>query len=161
MKKWIFILTGLIAVLLLFTYLFIPNIITLKTEKGIAVTQQGLHRMLLDSSNVEKWWPGDNAISKGFTYNEHSYKIINNNISLLAVIISNKQNNISSSLYIISVNTDSVQLVWVGAMASSYNPIKRISAWLKAKNLNNDMNTIMEKIKTFYGNYENIFFHTW
>ena len=157
MKKWIFILTALFLVLLLCTYLLIPNIITLKSEQAVAVTQQGLHRMLLDSSNVAKWWPGEISTSERFTYHGHAYKIVDNNISLLPVIIRNNETAINTSLYIISVTQDSVQLAWVGGVASSYNPLQRIKAWLSAKELNSDMDTIMKKIKIFFSKPENIY----
>jgi hypothetical protein len=157
MKKKIFI--GLVAALLLLlsVYFFIPNIISLKSEQGINVTQAGLHRMLLDTNSIKKWWPGSTGSGEKFSYNGYDYKFSNNNISLLPITISNAQKNINTSLYLVSVKNDSVQLAWIGAVASSYNPIKRISAWLNAKSLNRDMNMLIKKMQTFYSNYENIY----
>jgi hypothetical protein len=160
MKKWLFGVLFFALLLLAALYIFIPNIVTFKNSIGIKVTQQGLYRMLLDSNNVQKWWPGNE--SKGsakekFFLNGYYYKIYANNISLIPVTITNNETDLKTSLYIISLETDSVQLAWVGSMITSYNPVKRFFAWRKAKKINSDMNSILQKMQPFYSNPENIY----
>ena len=160
MKKWLFGVLFFASLLLAALYIFIPNIITLKSNIGIKVTQQGLYRMLLDTNNVQKWWPGNeskNTDENKFSLNGYYYKIYANNISLAPVTITNPETNLKTSLYIISLETDSVQLAWVGSMVTSYNPVKRFFAWQKAKKINSDMNSILQKMQPFYSNPENIY----
>ncbi len=160
MKKWF---TGVLIVALLLLaslYVFIPNVVALKSDINIKVTQQGLYRMLLDSNNVKKWWPGNR--NKGmaenkFSLNGYDYKIYANNISLLPVTITNTETELKTSLYFISLQTDSVKLVWMGAMVTSYNPVKRFFAWQKAKRINSDMNSILQQMELFYSKDENIY----
>ena len=53
MKKW-FAGVLIVALLLLASlYVFIPNVVALKSDISIKVTQQGLYRMLLDNNNVK------------------------------------------------------------------------------------------------------------
>jgi hypothetical protein len=158
MKKWF---AGLLIIILLSLasiYIFIPNIVSLKSSINIKVTQQGLYRMLLDNASVKKWWPENKDISEGkFPLNGYDYKIYANNISLAPVTITNTETDLKTSLYIISLQTDSVQLAWVGSMVTSYNPVKRFLAWQKARKINSDMNGILQKMQSFYSNSENIY----
>lgn len=157
MKNWLLYLVTFITLLVICTYAFIPNIISIKNEKDIHVTQQGLHRMLLDKSNIQKWWPGTIDNEGVLVYNGNNYNFINNNISLIAAPVKNKKDSINSSLYIVSLATDSVHLAWVGKVASSYNPVKRFTIWRKTKKMSDDMDAIMIKMKGFYSNEENIY----
>jgi hypothetical protein len=160
MKKW-FVGFFIVALLLLASvYIFIPNVVALKGNIGIKVTQQGLYRMLLDNTSVKKWWPSNEikASSKdNFSLNGYNYKIYANNISLVPITITNNETNLSTSLYIISMQTDSVELAWVGAMSTSYNPIKRFFAWQKVKEINRGMNTVLQKMRLFFSKEENIY----
>lgn len=157
MKKKLLFFTALIVLLLVCTYAFIPNIVTIKGEGSIRVTQQGLHRSILDKDNMKKWWPGTIDPSGALQYNGNNYRFVNNNISLIAAAINSTEDSINSSLYIVSLATDSVQLAWVGKTVTSYNPVKRFTKWLKAKNINEDIGMLLQKMKAFYSNNENIY----
>jgi hypothetical protein len=156
MKK---IIIGFIVFVLLFmggVYLFIPNVIKLKSSAGINTTRTGLNRMLLDKTNVAKWWPGKIS-NDSFYLNDFVYTIRNSNITVMPIFIADKKVKISTSLFLIEIRTDFTNLEWVGAMASSYNPIKRIAACFKAKKIEADMQTILNKMEAFYKLPENIY----
>jgi hypothetical protein len=156
MKK---IIIGFIVFVLLFmggVYLFIPNIIKLKSSTGINTTRTGLNRMLLDKANVAKWWPGKIS-NDSFYLNDFVYTIRNSNITVMPIFIADKNVTISTSLFLIEIRTDFTNLEWVGAMASSYNPFKRIAAYLKAKKIEADMQNVLNKMEAFYKVAENIY----
>ena len=156
MKKIIFGL--LIMVLLLWgaVYLFIPNIIKLKSTIGIKATRPGLNRMLLDKNSVAKWWPGKIS-NDSFYLNNFAYRFSNSNISVLPVSIYTKTINLPTSLFFVEILTDSTKLEWVGAMATSYNPFKRLAAFFKAKKVETDMLIVLKKMENFYKVPENIY----
>ena len=157
MKKKVVAALGLIMLAIGFLYIFIPNIITLKSSAAIKVTPKGLHRVLLDKQSMAKWWPG-NISNDSFYFNGRSYQIYDNTISLMPInIIENNEAIINSSLLIIKIETDSVKLEWLGNYITSYNPINRLSAYFKAKDINNDMNTILQKIQQNYSLPKNIY----
>jgi hypothetical protein len=146
MKKIIiaaFILMMLIGSL----YIFIPNIVRLKSSTGIKTTQKGLQRMLLNNKNVANWWPG--------TINKDSF--YDNSITLLPIIIENKETSIKSTLFLISIQTDSLNLEWVAQTISSYNPVKRFTSYIKARQINNDMDMVLKKMKQYYSFPKNIY----
>jgi hypothetical protein len=160
MKKWFagLLIIGLLSLASL--YVFIPSVVSLKSTTSIKVTQQGLYRMLLDKNNVQKWWPGNEskaAADGKLSLGGYNYTIYNNNISLMPVHITGNETALKTSLYIISLQTDSVQLAWAGSMITSYNPVKRFFAWQKAKKINSDMKSILQKMQSFYSVNENIY----
>jgi hypothetical protein len=156
MKKWLVIISGVILAFIGGVYVFIPNVITLKSSIGINTTQKGLQRMLLNNKNVANWWPG--IINKdSFYLNGYSYQIHDNNITLLPIIIENKEISIKSTLFFISIQIDSLNLEWVGQTITFYNPVKRFNAYLEARQINNDMDMVLQKIKQYYSLPENIY----
>ncbi len=153
------IIVGLVVFVLLVigaAYLFIPNIIKLKSNIGIDATRTGLNRMLLDKANVAKWWPGKIS-NDSFYLNDFVYAIHNSNISVMPIFIADKNVSISTSLFLIEMRTDFTNLEWVGATVSSYNPVKRIAAYFRAKKIERDMQTILNKMEIFYKVQENIY----
>ncbi len=156
MKKWIAFF--LVAAALLFgaVYLFIPNIVKLKASKGIGATRPGLYRSLLDKQNVAKWWPGK-VSNDSFYFNDFVYTINNSNITVLPVTVAGEGIHLSSSLFLIAIVKDSTQMEWVSAMATSYNPLKRMQTYFKAKKIEGDMLSILKKMEPFYSTTENIY----
>ncbi len=157
MKKKVVAAVGLIMLAMAFLYIFIPNIITFKSSAAIKVTQKGLHRILLDKQSMAKWWPGS-VSNDSFYFNGRSYQIYDNTISLMPInIMENNKAIINSSLLLIKIETDSLKLEWVGNYISSNNPINRLSAYFEAKDINHDMNTILQKIQQTYSLPKNIY----
>ncbi len=156
MKKWIAGILVVIVLLLVSLYVLIPNIVSLKANIAIKATRPGINRMMLDKQSVAKWWPGK-IVSDGFLLNDFAYKINNGNITAMPITISGQNNIIPSSLFLVSITTDSTHLEWVGAMVTSYTPLKRWEVYQHAKKLNRDMTTILEKMQAYYSKQENIY----
>jgi hypothetical protein len=156
MKRWGIGFLVVILLLLVCVYTFIPNIVILKSNVAIKATRAGVHRMLLDKNNITKWWPG-RINNDSLFFNTLSYQINDNNITVMPVAINGQSTIISTSLFLIEVKIDSTQLEWVGAMVTSYNPVKRFFAYLKARSINNDMTAILQKAEAFYKIPENIY----
>jgi len=156
MNKLRIVFGAVIVFLLFFIYVFIPNYIHLKAGIGIKATGNALYRVLLDTSQVSSWWPGE--ITGGRCYlNDDIYTIRNGNITVLPVFIESQNREIKTSLFLITIVTDSTRLEWVGSLKTSINPFKRISEYLEGKKINSNMNSILEKIQIFYSNPVNIY----
>ncbi len=156
MKKWIAGILVAVVLLLVSLYVLIPNIVSLKANIAIKATRPGINRMLLDQKSVAKWWPGK-IVGDSFLLNDFAYKIDNGNITAMPVTISGHNNIIPSSLFLVSITTDSTHLEWVCGMVTSYSPLKRWEAYQIAKNLNRDMTAILEKMQSFHTNPQNIY----
>jgi hypothetical protein len=156
MKKWIIGFITITVTIIGSIYLFIPNTITIRNTIGINATRQGLYRMLLDKNSVEKWWPGKTT-NDSFFFNDFTYRINNSNITVLPVFIKGQNVNLSTSLFLVALNKDSTQLEWVTSTTTSYNILKRFSAYLRAKKIKYDMATILQKMEVFYSVPKNIY----
>jgi effector-binding domain-containing protein len=156
MKNKIIFVIIVIAILLGGDYLFIPNIVVLKSSTTINVTQDGLHRMLLNKKSVAKWWPGS-IKNEVYYFNDIAYAINDNNISLLPIILKKDDLQINTSFYLITIDKEQVNIEWVGKTITSYNPIKRILAYVNAKKINADMDVVLNNIKKHYTASENIY----
>lgn len=149
---------GLLVVTMLLgsVYVFIPDIISIKSGITIKATRPGLHRMLQDKSNVAKWWPGKIS-NDSFYLADFIYTFNNGDITVLPVSLTDGKTNLSTSLFLLSHEVDSTQLEWVGTMGTSYNPIKRFAKYLQAKKINSDMVSILQEMQSFYSKPENIY----
>jgi hypothetical protein len=156
MKKKLIVVFILVTSIIGCLYIFIPNILILKSNIVIPTTQKGLHRMLLDRENIAKWWPG-NICNDSLFFNTHSYNIRDNNITLMPIQIENQEISINSSLFFITLKIDSIKLEWVGKTITSYNPIKRFITFRKVMKLNDDMNIILQKMQKHFSMPENIY----
>ena len=158
MKKRIFVYVAAALLLfgLLFVYVFIPGIIELKAEEEIRVTESGLHRMLVNEKSIEKWWPGVTSNNE-FSLNGNTYTFHDNTIALLPVLISDLKTNTETQLVFIPLPQGTLRVAWVGKMATSYNPFKRVQLWVKASALQRDLGTILERMKPYYEKQENIY----
>ena len=73
------------------------------------------------------------------------------------VSISNNQISLNSLISMISINADSIAIEWKSYMPETSNPIKRLRNYLKARKLQHNMDTILERLKIFLGNDENVY----
>ena len=156
MKKWLWALAGVFLLLVSFIYLFIPDIIAVKASAVINIPGTAIHRMLLNTENRAKWWPGKTVKDK-FLLNGYNYTIGNGNITVMPVSISSQDDEVTTSLFLTSVVTDSTQLQWIGSITSSYNPVKRVKQFFLAKNLSEDMAGILKKMQLFYSQQINVY----
>jgi hypothetical protein len=162
MKKWPIAILILLLLLVASTYIFIPNIISVNKSMPINVTQQGLQRNLFDEKTWTKWWPGssgatDNDSLSSFIFNGYTYTISGKNIFSLPISITQKDTLAITTLTFVSTRLDSTQIYWQAAIPTSYNPLKRLQIYFKAKQISNDMMTILEKIQSFYSRSENVY----
>lgn len=156
MKKWLWALTGILLLLVSFIYLFIPNNITIKATAVINIPGTAIHRMLLNTENRAKWWPGKMENDQ-FALNGYTYTIGNGNVTVMPVNISSLNAELTTSLFLTSIVTDSTQVQWIGSVTSSYNPVIRLKQFFQAKKLSADMAGILKKMQLFYSQQINVY----
>jgi hypothetical protein len=149
---------------LLGIYLFIPARITFSKVLIIPTKITIANRFLIDESRWGKWFPHDsvNTLSPPpgknvFSYKNYFYSMEKKSIDVAQVSISNNQIFLQSLIRIISLNADSVAIEWKSEMPVASNPFKRISNYIKAKELRNNMGDILEHLQTFLGNSEKVY----
>ncbi|MCC6287732.1 MAG: hypothetical protein IT249_07595 [Chitinophagaceae bacterium] len=160
MKKWFVIVIVLIVVAITLVYVIIPSSVSFRSSVSIKTTNSALSRLLQDKNSICKWWPGSidsSGIEKKFSLNNRNYKIVVNNISLLPVIIETNGSKLNSALYMISSQPGNVVLEWVINTPASKHIFSRITQYLQAKNLKQDMQKILENIHRYFSDEKNIY----
>ncbi|MFN2439803.1 MAG: hypothetical protein ABR503_11440 [Chitinophagaceae bacterium] len=163
MKKWLVVFLILFLILFALLYLFIPNVISISRKISVKANAEGLYRNLEVHKKWQLWWPGtDTTIATDrpeqiFYLNGYAYTIEDKSINSLSISISDNKISTKTLLHIIPLKTDSVKLVWTGAMATSINPLIRIHRYFKAKDIERNLEKILEGMKTFFSKNENIY----
>ncbi len=156
MKKLILSITGILLLLSLSTYIFIPKIIVVNKSVIIENNLQGLHRSLAESANWLKWWPEPVTENKKIL-NENVYSVTDHTYSSVLVEIKNENTLVKSSLNLIPLSTDSVKLELSAEIPGSYNPYKRLHAYFYATTLRKDFTKILNAAKDFYKSTEAVY----
>ncbi len=74
-----------------------------------------------------------------------------------SIIIKNNSILINSFLNIIQLDSDSVAIQWKGQSATASGPIKIFENYLQGKKLENNIEELLQKMKTFLENKENLY----
>lgn len=165
MKKWLIRLTALVVLLLAGSYVFVPGKLTIAAVTLINATSKGTYRCLSEKNKWPKWWPDSDSkqhSSTGnkedlFVYNGSTYQISQQLFNTIEVLIQNNNYKINSFLYVIPLRADSVAIEWKGFLQTSLNPLTRMRQYLQARDLKNDMTTILARLKPFLEKKENIY----
>jgi len=163
MKRLLIVLLTFATLLIVAIYVFIPNTISLKCNVSLSAPQQALYRAIAENNNWEAWWPGELKPDTGntgnwlYSYDDVMYRQTDKTTSSLFFSTKTKNSNASSLLSFIHLKQDSTDLIWDAAVTTSYNPIKRLQIYFDTKKLDNNLNSILQKIQTHFSLTENLY----
>lgn len=152
MKKWIVGIIVLLVLSVLAVYIFIPNKIVVSQSASFATNRGGFYRNVMEQVNWAKWWPGDKKDSAQhiFRFNDFTYTVKDRQISSLVIDVKNDKLNYASSFTMIAPTTDSVTVSWENSIASSMNPLERISIYQQSKKLKADIDVLMDSLQHYF-----------
>jgi hypothetical protein len=160
MKKRLIAIVVILVVLFGSIYLFIPNYVSINHQISVSANSQGLRRNLFAENSWSTWWPGKSSDSAGhWIYKDNTYFITEKGVSAMFIAIRKKDFATLTSLTIAGERLNSTNMFWEARVPTSYNPLKRLQIYLNARKLNDDMKTILEKMKTHFSSTENIYGH--
>lgn len=157
MKKFLIIFSLVIVAFLAFTYLYIPNYISLREKTRIVISENGLKRVLLTETKLNKWWPGANANDSLLQYKNTSYKVIDKNFDGLIFLMESSSKTIKGTLSVFPAAKELMDITWESKMATSWNPLLRWKYYLAARQFKSNMRELLDTMKRFYDNGVNIY----
>ena len=163
MKRCFMGLIACILMLLFSVYFFIPDYVLLSSNTFVIATKEGLYRNLTGEENWTKWWPGKylNQINpqahRKFLFDNYGFQIEGIQINSLDISANKSNTEIKTSLHVFPSVSDSVKLLWEGVIHTSFNPLTRLQRYITAKELNKDMNIIIDKMRSYLSKNENIY----
>jgi hypothetical protein len=153
MKKVLIGLVLSITFLLAAVYLFIPPKIKIEATVPLNAALPGVFRTLINDSSWEKWWPGETP----FAYNKQVYSIKGKIFNVFDIDIYSDKDTINSRMELLTVETNTMSILWNAEQVSSNDPFKRFERYRHAKQTEKNMNAILQSIKTFLQKKENIY----
>jgi hypothetical protein len=153
MKKIVIGLVLSIAFLLAAVYLFIPPKTKIEASVPLNAALPGVFRTLINDSNWQKWWPAKTPL----VYNEQTYSIKGKFFNTFDIDIYSDKDTISSRLELVEVTANTMTVFWKAEQVSSKGPFKRFERYRHARQTEKDMNAILQSLKTFFQNKENIY----
>ena len=162
MKKWLITIFVFLLAILSAIYFFIPDYISINPNVSVVAQQKGLNRLLMNENDWVKWWPEKtanvtNEPQKRYAYNSHTYSITDKMLTSFIVFITGKGRETKTSLNILPALQDTVTVEWVAVIPTSYNPVKRVQAYLYSRRLHDDMDVILGKMRSFFSDQKNIY----
>lgn len=149
MKKWIIALSILVVLSVISIYIFIPSNLSISAVKGFNCTASGSFRTLSDQGKWAKWFPS--------SLDTNNYTINKLLLNTLYITIHNENDTIKSIIQLLPFSPDSTIIQWKCDMPTSNNPFNRIQRYQKAVAIKNDMDEILNHLRSFVEKPENIY----
>lgn len=146
------------AVISLLLYWFIPSHAVVKSAVAVNNNPKGVYRALVTKEEWKKWWPGSYDNKTGelkWHDNTFEYKGYTSNAVLLN--IKNPLFSISANIMLVPSQMRTQNIYWNAVVPTSYNPVKRVRAYLAAQSLEDDMQAILLSIEKFYTDTSNLY----
>jgi hypothetical protein len=166
MKKWLLgSCLGLICLLILGIYLFIPSKMTISIISLVSRPSNPVFRNLSFENKWRQWFPVDSARSSangsgmgtGFFYKEYVYRNIKPVNSAVSVTVSDGTDSINTNILIFQIPGDSTVIRWESNISTGLNPVKRVQTYQKALVLKKNMDFILKRFRSFVGDTRNIY----
>jgi len=156
MKKWLIGLFILAILLLLTAYIVIPAKLTISSITLMKANPRSAYRCLTDTTKWEKLF-GNSVGKNTFQYKNTVYKVNKKLFEGIEVLMEDKNLSITSLVKILSLNRDSSIISWSAPIENSANPFKKIEQYFVAHSLKNNMNSVLDNMKTFMEKEENVY----
>ncbi|MEN9685953.1 MAG: hypothetical protein RLZZ28_1739 [Bacteroidota bacterium] len=160
MKKLIYFLVSLFALLLFCVFLFIPAKIEFSTIVVMPTAENGTQRFVSDPAQWHKWWPVDSTVkndSGHFRWMGAAYSIQEQQYKSATIAISFNNNHYSSQLILIPLQKDSTIVQWKSSLNAGLNPFKRIRGYQDARQLKSGMTAVLKQLQLFLSKTEHIY----
>ncbi|HVU94899.1 MAG TPA: GyrI-like domain-containing protein [Puia sp.] len=150
MKKWVFVVAGVLLVAVVLIDVFIPSTLTVSRVELLKCRAVAAWPFLSEGSRWEGWWP-DSATRKDFHIQRLSYHVVH-------IGIRDPRGELSSQLRLLPVGIqDSTLLQWETQLHCGWSPLDRIRQYRRAAGLKNVMDRVLAKAGSFLSKKENLY----
>lgn len=162
MKKLVGFVILIFVVGLACIYIFIPAKLEISKIEYVNCNANGATRILGDENTWIKWWPHSDSlqshfVEKSFFYDAFRFQLLHKFYDGVAINISKGESSIDSRITMISVNADSVIVLWKCELATASNPFERVSNYYEAKRIRKNMGIVLASLHNFLENKDNIY----
>lgn len=165
MKKLIWFLLLLVVTGTIAIFLLIPQTIKIASVTTVHTTDIGTQRFLIDENQWPTWWHfTDNQTGKNekmqdrlFEMNGDRFQLKEKFYKSASINIYHDKDSLISRISIIPLQLDSTGIEWTASLEAGYNPIKRLTTYLQAKELVKNMDAVLTHLNSFLSHNENVY----
>jgi hypothetical protein len=156
MKKWIAILVVIVLLFFIAISLLIPSQFSVSNTILLKANPNSVYRCLMNEGKWEKIL-GENVSNNNFKQRKEMFKVKRKLMESLEVQIKEKGSFFPSLIKILPLNNDSSGIKWAIDIKNGPNPFKKIKNFFIARNLEAATADILDSMKKFLENEENIY----
>jgi len=153
MKRLFLVLLIVVVAAVAIAYFFIPQKLKITAVAEGSMNINAATRYLLNNDNWSKWWPGP----KVFHYKNIQYRISKKLLNSFEMQLYYRSDTLKNILQLIPLTVDSTAYAWSCEIESSRNPIKRWAQYLKARQIKNNLDVIIDSLKNHLEKEENVY----
>lgn len=162
MRKLILILLVILALCMASIYLLIPSSIPVSSAEVVKTPDVAAERYIIGEHQWIRWWnygESNAASSEGPVYRkgDYSYRQTGKFYKSIDIAIEKDGRKLSSKLLLIPLSVDSTGIEWKTELPTGYNPASRLMRYFEAKKLKQNMDGIMDNLKSFLSKTENVY----
>ncbi len=163
MNKKLAIILLLVLVCVAIDYLMLPASPKFSAKVFIDSKAAMTTRILTESNQWTKWFPQESSTPRddepprSLDFNGYYFSIENALMNYAQVSITSENIRAASLLTVLEPGKDSSVVEWKGEISKTYNPLKRISSFLAAKTLENDLNKILLELKKYVESEKSVY----
>ncbi|MBD1364209.1 hypothetical protein IDJ77_10345 [Mucilaginibacter sp. ZT4R22] len=159
MKKPALLVLGILLLAFISIYFIIPQNITATSTVTVDAIDGNVFKFLVKKDAWPKWWPGDHLAtdSNSFTYNGTMYTIKKDANSYIEININTPKVELDSKINYLAADDGSTVITWEALKQSSLNPFERITEFVRIKNQQTEMDSILAHFKQFIQKDTNVY----
>ncbi|HVZ26882.1 MAG TPA: hypothetical protein VG842_12540 [Sediminibacterium sp.] len=158
MKKVLYAFITLFLLAMIAAWVLIPAKLTISSAVAIPATDIGTERFLVNENAWHRWWPGHPAASDSlFAMNQDRYRLTEKFYKSASILIHHGADTLPSKIFIIPFQIDTAVVEWKCTMPSGINPFTRFSAYLTARTIKRNMDSVLAGLKSFLSSPENVY----
>jgi uncharacterized protein YndB with AHSA1/START domain len=159
MKKPALLVIGILLLAFISIYFIIPQNITATSTVTVDATDGNVFKFLVKKEAWPKWWPGEHTATDSnlFAYNGMMYTIKKDANSYIEVNINTTKVELDSKINYQAADDGSTVVTWEAVKQSSINPFERIAEFVRIKNEQRDMDSILARFKQFIQKDANVY----
>jgi len=154
MKKWGWLIGGLILALIVFS-MFLPGTSVTRSSRQVNCTNEALTRWTVNPANWKSWWPGQVLNDSTIQYENKQYRIEIILLNGFKALREDRSERIEFQ-FVPQVG-DSSELILTRTRANGWNPILRIYRWAEKQLNPNSSDPLLDKLSTFFDSPEKVY----
>ena len=157
------ILVGLLLIVVLSSiaaFILIPAQLSVSPISIMKANENATFRNLSNQNNWTKWWPSqkkEDLLKDNFLFNGYNYQLTKKLYNAIEINMLEENKAFTGDIIITPISPDSIAVKWESTLTTSNNPLNKILIYQRAKRIKNNMQVILDSLKSFSENKQRVY----